>query len=142
MVDLAKLWQKRDVMNVVTVDGLSGKVLMVGQMDKRAFAYTLKTGYVWYYRPNSKEVRMKGKHSGNVQKLISIKTDHDYKNLLVTVEQVGKVCIHDGGHSTYFYHNIYGSENEEKLKRKKFEKVEIDKNFDFSKEDYEDEYEK
>lgn len=140
MVDLSKLWQKRDVMNVVTVDGLSGKVIMLGYMNKEAFAYTLKTGKVWYYKPDSKKIRMKGKHSGNVQKLISIKTDYDYKNLLITVEQVGTACPHDGGHSTYFIHNIYGTDDDDRVKRKKFGKVEIDENFDFSKEDYEDEY--
>lgn len=141
MIDLNKLWHKRDVLPVVTVDSISGNVLMLGYMNKEAFAYTLKTGKVWYYHAETHEVRMKGKHSGNIQNLVSIKADYDYKSLLITVEQVGNVCRHDGGHSTYFIHGIYGCEDDDKSKHRKFGKVEIDENFDFSKEDYDDDYE-
>ena len=140
MIDLSKLWQMRKVMPVVTVDGLSGRVLMLGYMNKEAFAYTLKTHRVWYFYPETGEVRMKGKHSGYVQKLISIKADLECHSLLVTVEQKGIVCPEDGGHSTYFIHHIYGRENDDVSKRKKFGRVEVDEDFDFSKEDYEDSY--
>ena len=139
MKDLNELWKKNKVMPVVTVDGFSGKVLMLGYMNREAFAYTLKTGKVWYSNKEGTGVRMKGKHGGNVQKLVSIKADHDYNALLMTVEQTGHVCHHDGGHSTYFYHNIYGT-TENISKHNKFGNVEVDKNFDYSKEDYDDFY--
>lgn len=141
MIDLSKLWQLRDVMPVITVDSMSGKVLMLGYMNKEAFAYTLKTRKVWYYNKDSGKIRMKGDHSGHVQKLISIKADYNYENLLITVEQIGNVCPHDGGHSTYFINSIYGGDDEDVAKRKKFGRVEIDENFDYSKEDYDDEFE-
>lgn len=142
MIDLNKLWQMRNVMPVVTVESMSGKVLMHGYMNKEAFAYTLKTRKVWYCNSDGHNLRMKGEHSGNVQKLVSITADYDYKSLLVTVDQIGHVCPHDGGHSTYFIHNIFGNDDDDVAKRKKFGRVEIDENFDFSKEDYDDEYEK
>lgn len=141
MKDLNELWQDKTVMPVVTVDGLSGKVLMLGYMNKTAFAYTLKTGKVWYSDKEGINIRMKGKHSGNVQNLISVKADYRYKSLLLTVEQVGKVCHHDGGHSTYFIHEIYGDFDSEVSKHKKFGNIEVDENFDYSKEDYNDYYE-
>ncbi|MCQ2484138.1 MAG: phosphoribosyl-AMP cyclohydrolase [Clostridia bacterium] len=138
MIDLSKLWQMRDIMSVVTVDSMSGKVLMLGYMNKEAFAYTLKTRKAWYCNSDGSGLRMKGEHSGNVQKLVSITADYDYRNLLVTVDQIGKACPYDGGHSTYFIHNIFGHDENDISKRKKFGRVEIDKNFDFSKEDYDD----
>lgn len=141
MIDLSKLWNMRKIMPVVAVDSLSGKVLMLGYMNKEAFAYTLKTHRVWYCDINGENVRMKGGHSGNTQKLISIKADEDYRSLLVTVEQKGEVCQRDGGHSTCFIHTIYGREDIDFAKRKKFGRVEVDENFDYSKEDYDDFYE-
>lgn len=138
MIDLSRLWDVRECMPVITVDGISGKVLMLGYMNKEAFAYTLKTRKVWYFYPESGEIKMKGKHSGDVQRLISIKADYDYKALLVTVDQVGKVNHHDGGHSTYFVHTLYGHRSDDVAKRKKFGKVEVDEDFDYSKSDYED----
>lgn len=141
MIDLAKVWSKRKIMPVITVDSYSGHVLMLGYMNKEAFAYTLKTHRVWYYDIESGEVSMKGKHSGNTQRLISMKADYDCKSLLLTVEQKGDVCSHDGGHDTYFLHTIYGREEDDVAKRKKFGRVEIDEDFDYSKEDYSDEYE-
>lgn len=141
MIDLSKLWNVRESMPVITVDGTSGKVLMFGYMNKEAFAYTLKTRKVWYYYPDTGTVKMKGKHSGDVQKLVSVKADYDYKALLITVNQVGNVCHHDGGHGTYFIHTLFGHEEDDVAKRKKFGRVEIDENFDFSKNDYDDEFE-
>lgn len=140
MIDLNEMWKKNPVMPVVTVDAFSGKVLMLGYMNKDAFAYTLKTGKVWYSNKEGTGIRMKGKHGGNVQKLVSIKADYDCDSLLMTVEQTGHVCHHDGGHSTYFIHNIYGN-NDESSKHKKFGRVEVDEDFDYSKEDYDDFYE-
>lgn len=141
MIDLSKLWQIRNIMPVVTVDGTSGKVIMLGYMNKEAFAYTLRTRKVWYCDENGENAKMKGGHSGHVQRLISIKADVDYKNLLITVEQVGSAVHHGGGSDTYFIHTLYGHSDEDVAKRKKFGRVEIDENFDFSKDDYDDEYE-
>ena len=43
MTDLYKLWENKTTMPVITVEYGSGKVLMLGYMNKEAFAYTLKT---------------------------------------------------------------------------------------------------
>lgn len=138
MIDLSKLWKMREIMPVVAVDSLSGKVLMLGYMNKEAFAFTLKTHKMFYCDSHGGNVRMKGEHTGHIQKLKTIKADVDYKSLLVTVDQVGNACHHDGGHSTYYIHNIFGNDDDDVAKRNKFGRVEIDENFDYSKEDYDD----
>ena len=51
MIDLYKLWEDRETMPVITVEYGTGKVLMLGYMNKEAFAYTLKTRRAYYYSP-------------------------------------------------------------------------------------------
>lgn len=142
-INLADIWKERRLMPAVAIDHTTGKVLMVGYMNKEAFAYTLKTHRVWYYDIDEGTVGMKGKHGGNTQKVISIKLDNEKKSLLVSVEQKGHVCHDNGvGHDTCFIHELYrrhGSKSESS-KHKKFERVEVDENFDYSKEDYEEDY--
>ncbi len=141
MIDLTKLWQMRDVLPVIAVDNTSGKVIKHGYMNKEAFAYTLKTHRVFYYDLETGAVKKFGEETGELQKLIMMKADSNYEALLVYVEQIGYV-LHDGkAHKTSFIHEIYSKSHGSVAKRKKFGRVEIDDSFDFSKEDYEDEYE-
>ncbi len=141
MIDLTKLWQMREILPVIVVDNSTRKVIKHGYMNKEAFAYTLKTHRMWYYDAKTQAVEMFGKETNEVQKLIVMKADNDYEALLAYVEQVGYVLHKDKGYKTCFIHEIYGRPHGNVKKRKKFGKVEIDENFDYSKEDYEDEYE-
>lgn len=141
MTDLYKLWENRKTMPVITVDHGSGKVLMLGYMNKEAFAYTLKTHRAYYCDIESGVVYKFGEEKGNSQRLMSLDLNCGGDALLMSVQQKGHVCHHAGKHSTCFNNNIYKRIRGEYSKRKKFGRVEIDKNFDFSKEDYEDELE-
>lgn len=141
MMDLYKLWENRQIMPVITVEHSTGKVLMLGYMNKEAFAYTLKTHRTYYCLPESGEVYKYGHEDGNSQHVISIDADCMCRSLLVTVIQKGHVCHHNGKHGTCFNNSIYKRSRSDLSKRRKFGRVEIDKNFDFSKEDYEDELE-
>ncbi len=141
MIDLTKLWQMREVLPVIAVDNTSGKVIKHGYMNKEAFAYTLKTHRIWYYDAQTGLAEMFGKETGEVQKLIVMKADSNYESLLVYVEQIGYVLHKDKGYKTCFIHELYGRTHGSISKRKKFGRVKVDENFDYSKEDYEDEYE-
>ncbi|MBP9988968.1 MAG: hypothetical protein KBT46_05660 [Ruminococcus sp.] len=139
-INLADIWKERRLMPAVAIDCITGKVLMVGYMNKEAFAYTLKTHRAHYFDIDDGSVNMKGKHSGDTQKIISIKLDNEKKSLLLSVEQKGFVC-HDGEekYNTTFIYELYRRHggNLESVKHKKFDRVEVDENFDYSKEDYE-----
>ncbi len=141
MIDLTKLWQMRDVLPVIAVDNTSGKVIKHGYMNKEAFAYTLKTHRVWYYNLETSEVKKFGEETGEVQKLVVMKADSNYESLLIYVEQVGCVLHTDKGYKTCFINEIYAKTHRSVKKHKKFGKVEVAKDFDYSKEDYEDDYE-
>ena len=140
MVDLTKLWKVRDILPVIVVDNMSGKVIKHGYMNKDAFAYTLKSRRVQYYNLETKEVEKFGEETGEVQKLVSMKADDNYESLLIHVEQIGFVLKKEKGYKTCFIHNIYSRTHRGVSKRRKFGKVEVDDNFDYSKEDYEDDY--
>ncbi len=139
MIDLTKLWKMRDILPVIVVDSMSGKVIKHGYMNKDAFAYTLKSHRMWYYNLETKEIAKFGEETGEVQKLVSIQADDSYESLLIYVEQIGFVLKKDKGYKTCYIHDIYARRHRSHSKRKKFGKVEIDEDFDYSKEDYEDE---
>lgn len=141
MIDLSKLWKMRDILPVIVVDNMTGKVIKHGYMNKEAFAYTLKTHRIWYYDLEEKTVEMFGEKTGEVQKLIQMKADNNYESLLIYVDQIGFVLHKDKGYKTCYIHEIYARRHSSVSKHRKFGKVEVDENFDYSKEDYEDDYE-
>lgn len=141
MIDLSKLWKMRDILPVITVDNMTGKVIKHGYMNKEAFAYTLKTHRVWYYDLEEKTVEMFGEKTGEVQKLVQMKADNNYESLLIYVEQIGFVLHKDKGYKSCYIHELYSRRHGSVSKHRKFGKVEVDENFDYSKEDYEDDYE-
>lgn len=141
MIDLYKFWENKTTVPVITVDHGSGRVLMFAYMNKEAFAYTLKTRRAYYYDTETEKVYKFGEEKGNTQRLMSIDVDCYGSALLVTVQQKGHVCHVNGKYNTCFYNNIYKRKKGDCSKRRKFGKVEIDKDFDYSKEDYSDDYE-
>jgi len=97
----------------VIQDYKSGKVLMVGFMNKEAYSKTLKTGRVWYFSRTTGKLWMKGETSGNVQKVKEILVDCDNDTLLIKVEQKGNAACHEG-YESCFYRDVKG-----KIKGKK-----------------------
>lgn len=136
-MDTEELWKDDRIIPVVTVNDNSGEVLMVGYMNKDAYEHTMKTHRVWYYSRHRKKISMKGAHSGNTQRIMSITADDKMESLLIRVQQKGQICSKDGGHDTCYINKLY--KRSESKRRRKFGKVDIDENFDFSKEDYEEE---
>ncbi len=91
----------------VIQDYKTGKVLMVGFMNKEAYEKTIETGKVWYYSRTRKELWMKGNTSGKVQIVKDILIDCDDDTLLIKAEQKGDASCHDG-YETCFYRKIDG----------------------------------
>jgi phosphoribosyl-AMP cyclohydrolase len=80
----------------------TGEVLMVGFMNRDAYAKTAETGYVTFYSRTRQKLWMKGETSGNRLRVISALTDCDRDTLLfrVFVEGDGLVC-HTGTKSCF-----------------------------------------
>jgi len=84
----------------VIVQTPDGQVLMTGFTDKEALAETFKRGNVCFHSRTRNKLWMKGENSGNVLKLIRLRTDCDHDAILAIAEPEGSVC-HTGAWSCF-----------------------------------------
>ncbi|MEJ5284744.1 MAG: bifunctional phosphoribosyl-AMP cyclohydrolase/phosphoribosyl-ATP diphosphatase HisIE [Brevinematales bacterium] len=90
-------------------DAISGKVLMLGYMNKEALTKTIESGKTWFYSRSRKTLWNKGETSGNFHNVKEIFYDCDEDTLLVKVVPEGPTC-HTNNYSC-FYRAIKGDEN-------------------------------
>lgn len=85
----------------ITIDSVTGEVLMMAYMNYEAFELTCKTGYMHYYSRSRNKLWKKGEESGHLQKVIEGRIDCDKDTLLYKVEQTGAAC-HTGNKSCFY----------------------------------------
>lgn len=83
----------------------SGKVLMLGYMNKRALRKTLDSGWVYFWSRSRSKLWMKGEGSGNKLEVKEVKKDCDSDSLLIKVELIGNSICHTGN-KTCFYQEV------------------------------------
>lgn len=81
-----------DILPAVIQDNTTGKVLMLGFMNKEAFEKTISTGLVTFFSRTKNRLWTKGEESGNFLKVVTIQPDCDQDTLLIKVDPVGPVC--------------------------------------------------
>ncbi len=80
-----------------------GAVLMVGYMNREAYARTLATGYVTFWSRSRCKLWTKGETSGNRLRWLSLHADCDGDALLLRVEMEGlQAACHTGHRSCFF----------------------------------------
>ncbi|MBL7742799.1 MAG: bifunctional phosphoribosyl-AMP cyclohydrolase/phosphoribosyl-ATP diphosphatase HisIE [Chitinophagaceae bacterium] len=84
----------------IVQDDHTGKVLMLGFMNKEALQKTIDTGKVTFYSRTKMRLWTKGEESGNFLDLKSITPDCDNDTLLVKAAPVGPVC-HTGADTCF-----------------------------------------
>ncbi len=84
----------------VVQDADTGKVLMLGYMNKEAYEITLKEGKVTFYSRSRQQLWTKGETSGNFLYLEEILIDCDGDTLLVKARPTGPVC-HTGSDTCF-----------------------------------------
>lgn len=94
------------LVTAVTVEAGSGRVLMVAHMNAQALGLTLETGEVHYWSRSRAEIWKKGESSGEIQKLVEIRTDCDQDVVLVSVEQTGRGAACHTGRKSCFYRRV------------------------------------
>jgi phosphoribosyl-AMP cyclohydrolase len=91
---------------VVVTAAAGGEVLMLAYMNSEALVRTLKTGEAHYWSRSRKVLWRKGEVSGNVQRVVELRTDCDQDALWLKVELGGaEACCHTG-HRTCFYRAV------------------------------------
>lgn len=88
----------------------SNRVLMVAHMNAEALRLTLETGDVHYYSRSRKKLWKKGESSGEVQKLIEMRSDCDQDVVLMLVEQTGRGAACHTGRKSCFYRIVEGAD--------------------------------
>lgn len=100
---------KFDVNGLVTAvvcDHKTNEVVMLAYMNAQALEKTISTGEAHYWSRSRKELWHKGATSGNVQKVIEIKTDCDQDAVLLKVQVTGAEASCHTGRVSCFYRMV------------------------------------
>ncbi len=76
-------------------DAQSGQLLMLAYMNADALTLTIARGEAWYWSRSRGALWRKGAISGNVQRVVEIRTDCDQDAIELVVEQQGPACHTD-----------------------------------------------
>ena len=90
----------------IVVDAASGETVMLAWMNAEALAATLATGEVHFWSRSRGRLWRKGETSGQVQRLVEMRTDCDQDALLVKVEVGGAGAVCHTGRATCFYRAV------------------------------------
>lgn len=91
---------------VVTTDATSGELLMHAYMDAEALRRTVETGEAWYWSRSRAELWHKGESSGQIQKVIEMRTDCDQDTIWLKVEVGGNGGACHVGYRSCFYRSV------------------------------------
>ena len=98
-------WKKLNgLIPVIAQDFKTGKVLMLGFMNREALKKTLKEGKITYFSRTRKKLWTKGETSGHFLQIKTTWVDCDNDTLLIRVKPQGNVC--HTGHKSCFYRKI------------------------------------
>ncbi|MBZ5501523.1 MAG: phosphoribosyl-AMP cyclohydrolase [Acidobacteriia bacterium] len=86
----------------IVQDHASGEVLMLGFMNREAYAKTRETGFVTFYSRSRQKLWTKGETSGQKLLLRDLRVDCDLDALLVRAELEGGAVCHEGYRSCFF----------------------------------------
>jgi len=86
-------WAKcGNLVPAIVQDATSGRVLMLGYMNREAYAATLSGGQAVFFSRSKQRLWLKGETSGNTLRVIDIRLDCDADTLLLRAEPAGPTC--------------------------------------------------
>lgn len=95
-------WEKmQGLIPAFVQHAVSGKMLMLGYMNKDALIKTLDTKKVTFFSRSKQRLWTKGESSGHTLNLMSISTDCDFDAILALASPIGPTC-HTGAESCWF----------------------------------------
>ncbi len=97
----ALAWEKMGgLLPAAVQDRRSGRLLMLGYMNRAALAATLETGLATFYSRSKQRLWTKGETSGNRLRVTAVHEDCDADALLVLADPEGPTC-HLGSESCF-----------------------------------------
>jgi len=108
ITDILDFDKQSGLVTAVVQDANTGRVLMVGYMNREAFDKTVATGHVTFFSRSRQKLWTKGETSGHYLNLKAISTDCDGDALLVQAESLGPGVCH-AGYNSCFYRTLEGN---------------------------------
>jgi phosphoribosyl-AMP cyclohydrolase len=102
MSDILDFDKQGGLITAVVQDANTGRVLMVGYMNREAYDKTLETYHVTFFSRSRQKLWTKGESSGHYLNLKSIAMDCDGDALLVQAEPIGPGVCHAGFNSCFY----------------------------------------
>ncbi len=90
----------------VATDADTGEVLMLAWMNAEALALTIETGEAHFWSRSRRRIWKKGEESGNVLRVVEMRTDCDQDAVWMRVRIAGHGAACHTGHRTCFYRSI------------------------------------
>jgi phosphoribosyl-AMP cyclohydrolase len=94
------------LITAVVTDSGDGALLMVAYMNAEALALTLETGIAHFWSRSRGSLWKKGETSGNVQKVVEVRTDCDQDVVWLKVEVGGHDATCHTGRRSCFYRTV------------------------------------
>jgi phosphoribosyl-AMP cyclohydrolase len=102
-LDFTPRFDANGLMGAIVTDATTGEVLMFAFMNEEALTRTLETGEAHFWSRSRRALWRKGETSGNVLRVVEMRTDCDQDCLLLRVEIGGdKAACHTGRQSCFY----------------------------------------
>ena len=88
----------------IVQDASTNEVLMLAYMNTESLRLTFEKGETVFWSRSRQELWHKGGTSGNIQRVVDIRSDCDEDTLLIRVEPAGPAC--HTGNQTCFYREL------------------------------------
>lgn len=128
--ELAPKFDKDGLISCITTSSRTGKVLMLGYMNKEALVKTIQTGEAHYWSRSRQVLWHKGASSGYVQKVKEMYIDDDQDAVWIVVEVQKEEASCHVGYESCFYRSIPTGQNISESDEVSLKFEETEKTFD------------
>ena len=105
-VEFTPKFDTHGLVTAVVTDARDGVLLMVAHMNAEALELTLRTGIAHYWSRSRAAIWKKGETSGNLQRVVEMRTDCDQDALWLRVEVAGHDATCHTGRRSCFYRTV------------------------------------
>ena len=100
--EFAPKFDENGLIAAMALDAQTREPQMLAWMNRESLRMTLEKGEAVYWSRSRKEIWHKGATSGQIQKIIEMRTDCDQDALVLLVEQAGGGACHTGRNSCFY----------------------------------------
>jgi phosphoribosyl-AMP cyclohydrolase len=107
----------------IVQDEQTGRILMMGWMNKHALTQTLETRKATFYSRSRNKMWVKGESSGHIQEVVEARIDCDQDVILLRCKSHSPCC--HVGYQSCFYRAIEGTDTLKFVEQQAFDPKEV-----------------